>query len=442
MIDPAVPTATDLDILSHLIENLTTIDKFYQQTDRLAGRWILIANDRQKITLFNDAAGLRQVFFTDIQYVDELWCASQPRILAELLNLKMSNDAVDFINSYNFRKNIEFRWPGDGSPYNEIKHLLPNHSLNLNTGMPCRYWPVKPIQDLSLEEGIARISIDLPKLMEGASNRFDLALSLTAGLDSRIVLAASKNIKDEVSFMTVRQFNQPDTHMDIAIPSKILSGLGLQHDVVQSSYIIDDEFLNFFKKNTSLPHYVYIPDAYAILNFYHQEKVAVTGSVSEIARSAFRAQLGKPDTEIVTAYDLARLQKMGKNGYALKSFENWLADLERSYNIDPLVLFEWEQAHGNWLAMCQLEFDIAWKDLFTPFNCRQLLVDFLSVKEEHRKNPKNALYKRLILILWPELLQVPINPHEKAKKNFSVKVKSSIPYGLKKKLKKILYPQN
>jgi hypothetical protein len=230
--------------------------------------------------------------------------------------------------------------------------------------------------------------------------------------------------------------------MDIAIPSKILSGLGLRHDVIKSSYIIDDGFLNFFKKNTSLPHYVYIPDTYAILNFYHQKKVAVTGSVSEIARSAFRTQLGKPDTEKVTAYDLARLQKMGKHCYALKSFENWLADLERSHNIDPLVLFEWEQAHGNWLAMCQLEFDIAWKDLFTPFNCRQLLVDFLSVKVEHRKNPKNTLYKRLISILWPELLQLPINPHENAKQKFAVKVKSYIPYGIKKKLKNILYPQN
>lgn len=83
----------------------------------------------------------------------------------------------------------------------------------------------------------------------------------------------------------------------------------------------------------------------------------------------------------------------GKNQFAIKHFENWLLGLGGIYNFDVLDLFEWEQGHGTWLAMCQLEFDIAWKDIFTPFNCRSLLITMLSVKEKYRMPPKYELHK-------------------------------------------------
>lgn len=84
--------------------------------------------------------------------------------------------------------------------------------------------------------------------MKSASNRFDLAFGLTAGLDSRLVLAASKEISNKISYITVRQIDKPDNYPDIIIPSTLLSKLGLKHDVVKSSFIINDEFINIFKK--------------------------------------------------------------------------------------------------------------------------------------------------------------------------------------------------
>lgn len=436
ILDPENPEADDSDIIGGLIRKLSDCDNFMACTYKFGGRWILIVDDGGEVRLFNDATGLRQVFYTEILYAGDLWCASQPGILAEILNLEMDGDAIDFINSYEFRKHKEYRWPGHSSPYRGIKHMLPNHYLNLETGRCKRYWPDKPLRYLPIDEAIEKISHTLQGLMKSVSNRFDLALSITAGWDSRLVLAASKEIKDKISYMTVRQSGMPESHPDIIIPSLLLSRLGLKHDVVKSNYVMNGEFARTFYKSVILAHDVYAPDAQAILNYYSQHKVAVTGSVSEIARWSVRAELKKSKKEEITAGDLSILQKMGKNQYALNCFKDWLSGLGEIYNVHILDLFDWEQGHGNWLATCQLEFDSAWKDIFTPFNCRKLLITMLSVEEKYRKPPKYKLYEKLILNLWPEVLTVPINPHYK--KTFYSRVASYIPYPIKSRLKKIL----
>jgi len=267
---------------------------------------------------------------------------------------------------------------------------------------------------------------------------------MTAGLDSRLVLASSRNISDSVSFMTVREITMPEDHMDVKLPADLLSDLGLQHSVVKSSLILDDDFLETFKKNVTVPHYVYAPDAQVILETYALKKVVVTGSASEIARSTFRIDLNKSIDDIITAEDLARLQKMGDNRFMLHSFDDWLTDTGDLFNIDILDLFEWEQGHGNWLAMCQQEFDIAWKDIFTPYNCRNLIVNMLSVDAEFRKPPEYTLYKNLIMKLWPELLKIPINPQKSKIHNKTgllsrvrYKVSPYVPDSVKNVLKKM-----
>lgn len=443
ILDPNNPQATDSDIINELIHRLSSCDNFVEHTYRFGGRWILIVNDGKAIRLCHDAIGLRQVFFTDTLHTKDLWCASQPGIIAEILQLQFDPDAVDFVNSFEFRKNQEFRFPCYSSPYKEIKHLLPNHYLDLLTGQTQRYWPNKRLNELPFNESVETISVYLKNLIKSASNRFDLALGLTAGWDSRLVLAASKEISDKISYVTVRKTNIPDSHADVRIPSTLLSKLKLKHDIVKSSYIISDEFIQAFKKNTSLAHDAYAPDAYAILLYNSQKKVAMTGSASELGRWSLRDELKKSKKEEITVRDLSMIGSMEKNPFAVNNFAEWFLGLGEIHNVDILDLFEWEQGHGTWLAMCQLEFDIAWKDIFTPFNCRDLLIRMLSVKEKYRKAPKYVLCKNLILMLWPEVLSVPINPHKK--KRFIFFTKSSIkqlflhvPDSIKKSFEKIL----
>jgi hypothetical protein len=436
ILDSRRPDADNAQIVSELLADLVRFDSFLEKTYRFGGRWIMIVNDGEGSYLFNDAAGHRQVFYTTVNDHHGLWCASQPRILAELTGCRISREASVFIDSYEFRKNAEYRWPGHGSPYDEIMHLLPNHYLDLGTGAGKRYWPSKPLPRKPLEEAAKTASATLKGLIEAAAQRFELAISLTAGLDSRVVLAASRNVVEKNRVMTVRQIDKPDDHVDVRVASQVTEMLGLDHDVIESSLMIDDEFLLCFKENAVLPHYRYAPDAYAIFKRYQRQRVAVTGSISEIGRLSFRSQLGKPESEPIDAYDLARLQKMGRHPYAVNAFEAWLSSLGDIHNIPLLDMFEWEQGHGNWLAMCHMEFDIAWKDLFAPFNCRDLLTLLLSVDPRHRKNADCKLYQTMINVLWPELLKIPINPGENKRRSIGSALKGKIPYPVKKSVKR------
>jgi len=429
ILDPDNPKSTDTDIVTGLIQKLSISDPFFEHTERLGGRWILIVNDGREIILFNDASGLRQVFYTNNRYTKDLWCASQPGFISELLEFQESEEAVKFINSDAFRNKKENWWPGESSPYREIKRLLPNHYFNLRTGHSHRYWPNKVINQLDPEKAVDEIAKIIRNLLTSAFNRFDLAISLTAGWDSRVVLAASKEISKKVSYITVKHLTLSDS-ADIEVSSALLSKLGLKHDIVTESSVMNDDFVRVFKKSCSFAHDVYARDAQAIFDCYNLSKVAVTGSVSEIAKCSIRL----PGDEKVTAEKLSLLRGHKGHPFATKYNRKWLEGLSEAYNFNIMDLWLWEIRHGIWLAMTQLEFGMVWQDIFTPYNCRKLLIIMLSVDEEYRKSPTYKLYKELCLNLWPETLSEPINPH----KNKRPSLKKRCKFYLKRKVKHMM----
>jgi hypothetical protein len=444
ILDPHNPHFGNADIVDNLLNKLSRCADFSEHTYSLGGRWILIVNDGKGIRLFHDALGLRQVFYTEKRYTKELWCASQPGLIADVLNLQMDREALDFIHSYS-KINDEYWWPGNSSPYKEIVHLLPNHSLDVETGLCKRYWPDRDLGRSSLDEAVNKVSGTLQGMMEAASHRFDLALGLTAGWDTRVVLAASRGIRDKISYMTVKERNMSEDHADIEVPALLLSKLGLRHEVLNAAECLDAGFEAAYKKSVTLAHDVWAPDAQAIFSHYRLSKVAITGSASETVRSPYPIRKKSKNGEF-TAHGAATYRGilMGESAFAINHLERWLSELGPQFNLDIDHLFYWEQRSANWLAMCQLEFDSAWKDIFTPFNCRNLLLDMLSVEEKHREKPTYEFYRRLMLKMWPEVLRIPINPHKK--KGFSTRMTFWLshqisPYlssSLKKSLKKYL----
>jgi len=410
MLDPLAPAAGNEAILWPLLSRYANRAALIDATAGLGGRWALIAINGEDKFLFTDALGLRQVFYTDPHETGVLWAMSQPGITAEVLGLRLDPKAAAFMGSHDFRSHPEYRWPGEASPFSGIRHLLPNHCLDLNTGTSQRYWPARPVAAYEPDAAVERLSVLLPGMIHAAAQRFDLALALTAGLDSRLVLASAKVIRDRVSFVTVQQNRMPDDHPDLTVPAQLLQRRGLPHEVIRVGATMTADFSRVFKKGVYLAHEHYGSDAEAILRRFARNKATLTGSGAEVGRCSFRKELPFSDYRSVTPANLARLQCMDREPFVLHHFECWLKDAAPRHNVKLLDLFEWEQGHGNWLAMTQLEFDIAWREIFTPYNCREVLTTLLGVDECYRRAPDYALFLRLIERLWPEALQEPINP--------------------------------
>lgn len=380
-------------------------------TEKLGGRWIIIAKDSAEIRLFTDAVGLRQVFFSEPRKNGELWCASQADMIAEVLHLAKDEDALKFLFSWKDKGYGEYWWPGGSCLFKGVQHLLPNHYLSLKRGRAYRYWPCAPVQKLSIDEVVERSCRILRGTITAVALRFELVLLMTAGWDSRLTLAACKDVRDQLNCMTVRKPTMTEDHADLRVPSVLLHKLGIPHDIITSQAPASEYFIALMKDHVPNAHDVWIPDLEACLEYFLQRSAALNSGVSEVGKCFYRmpALAGSH----VTARRLAIVTDMEDSAFAIKHYSDWLSDIEgKTYNFNVYDLFYWEQRAGRWLSMALMESDIAWYDVVTPYNCRQLLTTLLSSEEKYRRPPTHHLYRKMIDKLWPEVLSEPINPEK------------------------------
>jgi hypothetical protein len=71
--------------------------EFLHRLNVHGGRWILIANNGSRITLFNDALGQRRLYYTSPPVNGEVWCGTQPGIIASILNLEPGRVVMEFV---------------------------------------------------------------------------------------------------------------------------------------------------------------------------------------------------------------------------------------------------------------------------------------------------------------------------------------------------------
>lgn len=419
LIDPEHPDWTNEDILYDLHQQCSTFEQLLQGMDHCGGRWIILYRDEKQLKLFHDACGMRQVFYT-VQ-PDGVWCASQASTLAAQLGIEWDDheDLQFFLRSQEYKRSENF-WPGDGSPYRGIKHLTPNHYLDLHSGKTVRFWPVSCLQPIAKREAVQQASSMLIGSMKAIANRSEVMLPVTAGWDSRILLAASRHVSSQVYYYISLHPELKKDSTDVTIPSKLLERLGLPFHVLPSIEQLDGSFVSLNKQNTQMRDLAKTSIIYQ--HFLHsQGKVNITGNHSEIAREAYYDY--HPKRELTGTF-LAKQSRLGKYSYVIDSFELWSKEIKQAkekWGIHPLTLFEWEQISGNWGAIYVSEQDIA-IDEFSPFNNRKLLITVLSVK--HSYGLRNEFYREMIREMWPETLQLPINPlpFSKQLKNFCKEV--------------------
>jgi hypothetical protein len=254
---------------------------------------------------------------------------------------------------------------------------------------------------------VTGIAETLTGMMQSAASRFELAVAMSAGWDSRLMLAACRPVAKDLSYYTGKRPDMAWSHMDVHVPIRLLAKLKLPHDVIEHGTEVTPEFAEAFSNNVPFAHPARLAPLQTELNYYGRQKVAVTGNVSEVVRCYYRRP-AEPEQKVTAEY-LMNVTGM-EHPFARTRFSAWLDDAGDPRGCNILDLFYWEQRAGSWFAHNCLEFDSTWRDVFIPFNSRQLLVDMLAVDESLRKGPDYELYRQLMVNLWPEVLSEPINP--------------------------------
>jgi hypothetical protein len=412
ILDPDAPDHSDAEIVGRMALAARPGISAVDLTERFGGRWLLIIEEPDDVRIFADPAGILQMFYNDAAATGAMWAASEPGILAEILGLETSPEAREFMVSdgYNTRDG-EHYWPWDTSPYREIRRLSPNHELSIRTSAARRFWPEKGFTPSAPEEAAKVVGETLRGLITAMHARCPLAVTLTAGLDSRIMLAAARPFAHDVLFVTSKKRGMLESDPDLVIARKLVATLGLQHRVIDSDCRLRPEFRELYFSSNLLCHEKWVYGAQAIHDALNLEKAAVGGHVVEVARRYYiTIKSGLEGEEAFTPELLARAIGMSQQAFAVRAMERWMDGLGEVYNYDARDLLFWENELGSWLASSQQEFLLAWKEIFPPFNCRRVLEAALSVDPGLRGEPDHSFFLSVIARLWPECLELPINP--------------------------------
>lgn len=416
-------------ITNFLFYKLTqSLDYFLDEIDKCCGRFVCFYSFRGTVHVLNDATGMKSIFYNIFPFPA---VASHSYILHNYLDKNLSKSCQEFIkNAKPNTFNMSFL-PGHASIYDDIRILVPNTQLDLDTGKVYRYFPRKELRPLSSVSAVDIASHYFNDLIYKFNKVAPLAVSLTAGLDSRLTTAATRSIRDQLLYFTYIRKGEKINFIDAIIAERLSKRHNFKHEKLFFNYEIEKSKhkisdFSLYKKvvNKCVDFEHFTPLAYNYYKSYPENRLHVRSNIGEICRARYY----KPNFEQITNKNYSYLTKLVKiynrwtsandHLFSYNEFEHYITDtnlFNQAYGYDLPSLYYWEHLMPTWHASLLLESDTS-HDTVCLYNCRSVLCTFLATPFEDQLSNKCML--DVIRKLWPELLDEPINPRIE---NFSSK---------------------
>lgn len=188
---------------------------------RYSGSWACILRAEGDWRLYGDPLhSVPIVYHTDLNIV-----ASSTGLIPDQYRSK--DQAL--VEALNIPK--EDNWyPFGLTPYHECQRLLPNHYLRLSTTEAVRHWPCSgTFENQDEDKSKSTLIENLSRNISAFARNGRPYLSLTAGRDSRVLLACSRDVKDSITSHTI-QIPDEGARVDFQVAQYISSKYGLEHE--------------------------------------------------------------------------------------------------------------------------------------------------------------------------------------------------------------------
>lgn len=393
------------DLLSLLLGKGQNVEDVIRSLQNCGGRYVALIADKASTVAVTDCCSMRQLYWYGDS--ENLVLSSSARLILDVLEQKpvLNNATAEFLASKVF-SSTENAWYGDKWYDDRINKVIANHYLDMKNASVHRvaYYYDGPT---SYDDIIDYTEQVLTGLISAAHSRYKIIQPLTAGYDSRLLLAASKKHCDTTRYYVFGNNNNSKQTADVKIAQDICRKVGLDLEIVLPGRLRDD-FLPIYQKKCyfprTLPKTAHIQWHY--YNHGNSNILNVNGNCIGVVKCVYQNKARGGD-------DLGNLMKIiGNNRFFASQIEMWYSDAISYCKNDAINIFDlfyWEQRMSNWGALYAFEQDIAIEE-FSPYNHKNLLLALLHVNEVKRKSPQRILYKDLILRLWPEVFSLPFNP--------------------------------
>jgi hypothetical protein len=289
------------------------------------------------------------------------------------------------------------------TPHARGERILPNHILDLRTWEQIREWPTGPYGRGAQEELVERIAVTMERTIAAAALSDELNQSMTAGGDTRVMLACSRPVLDRIHFFTVAQ---PDSvgRTDAIVSSQLAARFNYDHRVLPFQRSTRADLRRFMIRTGALagekrgseagPTYALLGDRRPYVSGVHE-----------------RTSLGwRPDddrTMRLDGADLLRRYNTPLQPRLVTAADRWLAELPGLDAVDALTLLGTELRFGLWGGALTTAYPDAYTYTLYPFAHRSILDAELQMEFAMRRY--GAYREDLIRSRWPELLDVGIN---------------------------------
>jgi hypothetical protein len=373
---------------------------------RLAGSFVLVTAGALPHRLYPDHAGsIAMVYLPEARSA-----ASSPAMLLEEADYRDRFES-ELHDTMVVREGGGGWVPGAMTVHRGVRRLLPNHVLDLETWNATRFWP-KPGEFADWREMSAAASSAaeaIRKFSDRVCRTYDVGVTLTAGFDTRLVLASCRDHLATCRFFTIAA---PAAEMDMAIGSEIAQRFGFKHEILPLKPADAVQMATWDRmagdgmmEAPRLTH--------PTLRELTDRNALLTGLFGEIGRCRYYRQdlMEINDSTIDARFVIDRLT-VPAHPRVVESIDAWLAELRGQPNSVILDLSLLELKLGCW-AMPQRAMTSSVKWAFMPFTQRAVFDAFIGVAPADKGT--KALFWAIIKNLWPELAAMPINKYGDAR---------------------------
>ncbi|WP_251952463.1 asparagine synthase-related protein [Salinibacter ruber] len=409
VLDPVQGEGDTQNILQSLAQSWqTSKDTFLKSLDTLSGRFVLFVDGANEAIAVQDACGMRTCFY----YTgEETFLSSHSELIADVLNLNVSEEARRFMETEWFQNNRDRYLPGLMTPYSAVKRLTPNTYLDVEKRKITRFYPREDIPRHTLEdEGVIRNLADvLVRQSKMLSSQRKICLPVTAGIDSRLSLATLREVKDEIEPFTF--IYDESSQEEVPVAKELCEMLGFDHRIIKCEKEPSQQFLDDFLKNTSQVSTVFRARfAVSISENFKSSYIHLKSNISEVGRAYYH----EPFLSSPSFIDgVLGSQLYGyEHPFTVNAFIEFINETNFNIRVGGMESYDqyyWEARMGNWVALSCLEWDVG-PEMIMPYNNRWVLERMLGFPLRIRR--RSLVHERLIDYLWPDAMKIPVNPHK------------------------------
>src|SRR3989338_2360173 len=190
IINPFKSLETNNNIIKYLAETCSSKESLFKILQSLSGRYVLLYKNKDDFIALNDVCALKQLYYG---FVDKhIVLTSSPRMFVDFYggDLQISEQIKEVIDLEEYLDN-ECTLFGDKCIDNRLSILLPNHFLNI-VNRRIRRIPIYFDEYPNERDVLEHAATVLQGSISAMTNRHQVLQMLTAGWESRSLLAASK----------------------------------------------------------------------------------------------------------------------------------------------------------------------------------------------------------------------------------------------------------